>query len=117
MAIAVLPLAACSSGDHHTMESITSAIEPMGFRCSVKERHPKAARQVGECRAQDHKSVKIIIGDWRDPEARQTMYQQRLPGMCAKLGLKGISNNSKPPLAFMAFRYQGGFATMGWLPI
>jgi hypothetical protein len=32
-------------------------------------------------------------------------------------GLKGAPNNSEPPLAFMAFRYQGGFATMGWLPI
>lgn len=67
---------------------ITATIEKAGFTCEVKERHPDKFDQVAECRSNQDKYQKLIASEWKDPAARDEMYQNRMPGMCGTLGLK-----------------------------
>src|SRR5690606_20135814 len=67
---------------------ITATIEKAGFSCEVKERHPDRFAQVAECRSNQDKYLKLIASEWKDAEARDEMYENRMPGMCGTLGLK-----------------------------
>lgn len=66
---------------------ITAVIEEAGFTCEVKERHPDRFVQVADCRSNQDKYQKLIASEWKDPAARDEMYQDRMPGMCGTLGL------------------------------
>ncbi|HZW18828.1 hypothetical protein [Luteimonas lutimaris] len=67
---------------------ITAVIEEAGFTCEVKERHPDRFVEVVDCRSNQDKSRKLIASEWKDPEARDEMYQDDIPGMCGTLGFK-----------------------------
>src|SRR3546814_3235152 len=67
---------------------IMAAIEEAGFACEVQERHPDRFVQVADCRSNQDKYRKLIASEWKDPVARDAMYQGRMPGMCGTLGLK-----------------------------
>lgn len=66
---------------------ITATIEQAGFTCEVKERHPDRFVQVADCRSSQDKYQKLIASEWKDPTARDEMYQNKMPGMCGTLGL------------------------------
>src|SRR3546814_968620 len=65
-----------------------AAIEKAGFTCEVQERHPDRFVQVADCRSNQDKYRKLIASEWKDPAARDAMYQGRMPGMCGTLGLR-----------------------------
>lgn len=67
---------------------ITAVIEEAGFTCEMQERHPDRFAQVADCRSNQDKYQKLIASEWKDPAARDAMYQDRMPGMCGTLGLK-----------------------------
>lgn len=67
---------------------ITAIIEKAGFTCEVRERHPDKFVQVADCRSNQDKYQKLIASEWKDPTARDEMYQNKIPGMCGTLGLK-----------------------------
>src|SRR3546814_1537885 len=67
---------------------IMAAIEKAGFTWEVQERHPDRFVQVADCRSNQDKYRKLIASEWKDPAARDAMYQGRMPGMCGTLGLK-----------------------------
>lgn len=67
---------------------ITAAIEEAGFTCEVKERHPDRFVQVLDCQSSQDRYRKLIASEWKDPAARDAMYQDRMPGMCGTLGLE-----------------------------
>src|SRR3546814_5337439 len=64
-----------------------AAIEEAGFACEVQERHPDRFVQVADCRSNQAKYRKLIASEWKDPVARDAMYQDRMPGVCGTLGL------------------------------
>lgn len=67
---------------------VTATIEKAGFTCEVKERHPDRFIQVADCRSNQDKYQKLIASEWKDPAARDEMYQDKIPGMCGALGMK-----------------------------
>lgn len=67
---------------------IMATIEQAGFTCEVQERHPDKFVQVVDCRSNQDRYRKLIASEWKDPAARDEMYQDKLPGMCSMLGLK-----------------------------
>lgn len=67
---------------------ITAVIEEAGFTCEMQERHPDRFARVADCRSNQDKYQKLIASEWKDPAARDAMYQDRMPGMCGTLGLK-----------------------------
>ncbi len=91
-AIAAFPLvAACGVAGNHggqSMAQITATIEASGFTCEVRERHPDKFVQVADCRSNQDKYQKLIASEWKDPTARDEMYQNKIPGMCGTLGMK-----------------------------
>jgi hypothetical protein len=77
-----------ATGATPDIAGITAVIEQAGFTCEVKERHPDKFVQVIDCRSNQDKYRKLIASEWKDPAARDDMYQDRMPGMCGTLGLK-----------------------------
>ncbi|MGY1425247.1 hypothetical protein [Lysobacter sp. A289] len=92
VATVALPLiTACGvAGDSggQSMAQITSTIEKSGFTCEVMKRHPKAASQARQCRANQDKYIILTVSQWNDPKERDQMYGHRLPKICDTVGLK-----------------------------
>src|SRR3546814_12517424 len=70
---------------------IMAAIEKAGFTCEVQERHPERFVQVADCRSNPDKYRKLIASEWKDPAARDEMYQGRVPG---EAGTTGFTRDS-----------------------
>src|SRR3546814_3245015 len=64
------------------------------FFFSSRRRHTRCALVTGvqTCAlpilSNQDKYRKLIASEWKDPVARDAMYQGRMPGMCGTLGLK-----------------------------
>lgn len=98
-AVALALVAACGATDQldgrgteqgtaPDIAQVTATIEKAGFTCEVKERHPDRFIQVADCRSNQDKYQKLIASEWKDPAARDEMYQDKIPGMCGALGMK-----------------------------
>lgn len=67
---------------------IMAVIKEARFTCDVRERHPDKFVQVVDCRSSQDKYRKLIASEWKDPTARDEMYQNKMPEMCGTLGMK-----------------------------
>lgn len=85
-------LVACGSAQDaggQSLGELTATIEKAGFTCEEQERHPKSVSQVSQCRSNQNKYRILTVSQWNDPKARDEMYENKLPSLCDRLGMKG----------------------------
>lgn len=86
--VSVLFTAACSPSAGQEVSKMLATLEDNGYNCEVKERIPKKAESVSQCRSKNDKYQMLIVSKWHDRDGREALYREQIPADCSRYHIK-----------------------------